>query len=189
MSFKLVQRAVIRRYIQDMLIADVDIADRVFTSRPNSDLFLEELPAINIHYGEETATPNVGNDFFVSEYKKIVEVNITICVYDQIKINEQPVKTKRGQDYLDYLSWQVERSFRNDIRLARRLPDFDADTDYMGLIHSSKLLGILTYDIDTKNDIGCLGSMLRYELVYDEPGYMDNIYPDFEEAYITTEVQ
>lgn len=180
MAYAETKRMQIRRYIKEMLSAKVDVGGRVFTGRPNSPLFISELPAINIHFADEPAEINVGNAFFVKEYLKTANVVITVVVENQLAPDEDPRTTNRGEDYADYLGGQVEKAFHDDWMLARRLEGFDPDTNYLGLTHGSKLVGTFPYDVESEAEKTCIGYVLRYEIPYADDGTPDRRYPYFE---------
>lgn len=162
-----------------MLSDKVDVGGRVFTGRPNSPLFTAELPAVNIHFADEPAEVNVGSEYLVKEYLKKSEVVITVVVENQLAPDEDPFTTNRGEDYADYLGAQVEDAFHDDWMLARRLEDFDADYNYHGLAHGSKLNGTFPYDVETEAKTTCIGLVLRWSIPYDDDGTPDRRYPYF----------
>lgn len=176
---KLTKRAQIRRYIKEMLTAEVDVGGRVYTGRQNSPLFKSELPAIHIHFGDESAEVNVGSEYFVKTYLKKMQVNITAVVANQVS-GDSDLSVLDAEDYLDDLVHQVERAFHDDWMLARRLEGFDENSDYFGLTHGNKLLGSITYDVESDSDVTCIGSVLKYELPFEDDGYPDRRYPYLE---------
>lgn len=177
------RRTLIRHYIKNMLLDEVDVGGRVFVGRPNAPLFIETLPAVNIHFGEEPADVNVGDRYHVKDHIKKLETVVTVVVENQLELNEDPYETNRGEDFLDYLSAQVEYAFNDDWMLARRLPNFDPNTNYTGLASGIRLLGTLTYDVESEATRTCIGQSLRYEIPYVSKAYTDRRLSDFREYY------
>lgn len=166
-------RTKIRHYIAAMLKDKVDVGERVFTCRPTSPLFLQELPAICIYYGEENANVWSGSEFFVKEYRRDLPITITIAVEDIVEPEDDIEESQKGEDYLDYLGVQVENELFYDRQLARRLPDFDPNTNFKGLTHGSKLDSVDAYDVQTEDERRVIAQDIRMIYPYQSPGYLD----------------
>lgn len=159
------KRSLIRNYVKAMLKDGVDVGGRVFVGRANSPLFLEELPAVNIHYGDETCEVSVGAKYQVREYTRVLPVVITVVVANQPG-PDGPHDSSSAEDFLDHLGSEVEQCFNDDRMLARRLPGFDENDNTHGLLGGSRLTGTLVLDVDPEATSTVLGQSLRYELVY-----------------------
>jgi len=173
MSENLHPRTKIRHYIKSLLLEKIDVGGRVFACRPTSPLFLDELPAVCIYYGEETTETWSGSEFIVKEYQRHLPITVTIAVEDIVNPEDDIDTSDKGEDFLDYLGSQVERELFYDYRLARRLPDFDPNTNFVGLTHGSRLEGVTPYDVETEDDRRVIAQDIRMIYPYLCPGYLD----------------
>ena len=80
---------VIRHYLHDMISEGVDVGT-VVTCLANQPLFIEQLPAVNISYGEEAAEGLQGSASQTKYYKKKLEaLNREIAIgLDQVNRGE-----------------------------------------------------------------------------------------------------
>jgi hypothetical protein len=176
---KLPTITLIRHYIVDMLSENVDVGNRVFEARPNSPLFLDELPCINVHFTSEVISPSSGSKYYAKEHERVVDTIVTVCVENQLKKNENFLKTQRGQDYLDVLAQQVEDSFIGDRFFSKRLTDFDPNDNYDGLACGNKLNDIVVYDIESETNKTIIGKVLRFQVRYVGRSWDHKRYPWF----------
>lgn len=177
------QRADIRHYITNLLKNNIPIENRVYANRINSPIFLEQLPCICVYFEDEQVEMISGSQFRVKEYQKLLTIAITIVVED-IVVNEDNIdESSKGEDYLDYLSEQVERVLFFDWRLARNLDDFDEEQHTNGLTFGSRLLNTTLYDVETESDRRIIAQTIRFLYPYNVAGYLDLRYKDFESFY------
>lgn len=174
---KLVTRAVIRHYLVDMFKDEVDVGNRVFANRP-SDAFLEELPCLFLFFEDEPTEIIVGDRFGVKVYQRTAQLNVCV-VCEGLRTPDESAKNK-GEDFLDFLGHQVEQAFYNDWRLARRLKDFDPNTNYEGLTHGNRLVSVTPYEVDTDSERRMLAQDLRWVVPYQTNAFVDKKYDSFE---------
>jgi hypothetical protein len=176
-------RSEIRHYLINLLREKIDVGGRVFSNRATSPVFLEELPAVCVTLMDESTEVIAGSQYLVKEYRRDLNVTITVAVEEVRDPDSNINENQKGEDYLDYLALQVERELFYDYRLARRLPGFDPNTNMVGLTHGVRLTGVSTYDVDTEGDRRVIAQDLRFIYPYQSPGYVDLILPEFSEYY------
>lgn len=167
----------IRNYIKAMLKQHVDIGGRVFFGRPNSPLFREEMPCINVHFGEEPAEVLTGSAVNVREYKKTCDLVLTV-VAENNTTDDYP-EAIDAENTVDIICYQIEEIFKADNKLAKQLPDYDPNTNFLGLSYGCRLISSTVYDVDTEAEKAIVGKVLRYEVPYLDHGWPDKRFPEF----------
>lgn len=155
----------IRKYIQQLTEANVDVGGRVFTRRP-SPLFTGELPSVLIHYGSEPMTIYTGDRFNPREMKRDLQIVIDVMVHDTIDPDAEEDKNTVGEDFLDDLSGVIESLLNFDHTLGRLLKDYDPETGD-GLSMGLRQLSATPY-----TDDGGERRILLNRLVFEVP-YID----------------
>ena len=64
--------------------------------------------------------------------------------------------------------------------LARRLKDFDPNTNYEGLTHGNRLVSVTPYEVDTDSERRMLAQDLRWVVPYQTNAFVDKKYDSFE---------
>jgi hypothetical protein len=166
-----------------MLKEKVDVGGRVYSNRPDSPLFLEEVPAICVTFGQETNEVFVGTDFKPKEYLRHLTLVITAAV-DSAKDPDADInESQEAEDYLDWLMEQVEHAVEDDWRLAKRLTGYSPTKHTPGLTHGSKQTTTATYEVTTDDERRLLVQDTTYVFPYITHTYRDKRLPDFLEYY------
>jgi len=173
-------RAQIRRYAVELLKANVDVDNRVYANRPSA-LFLEELPCICVYFESEVTDIVSGDRYRVKEYQRNAQLVACAVVEGNRTPGDESEEGQRGEDFLDYIGYQIEQAFFSDWLFARQLPDFDPNTNFHGLLLGSKLISVTPYEVDTESDRRMLAQDLHWLLPYRTRGYIDKKYASFEE--------
>lgn len=102
-----VKRAQIRRYITAALKESVDVGGKVYSCRPDP-VFLEELPCVLVYYSDEGAETFIGDRYNQKTIERKLRVNVDIWSDQQLNPDVDFRANEDGEDFLDYLGWQVE---------------------------------------------------------------------------------
>lgn len=182
----MIKKTAIRYYLQNLLIAEAGFGDKVFIKRINTPLVLEDTPNINIHFGAETRIVSEGSKYFPKCYECELACALTIVSDNQLYDETDDIAKTQNQnamDFVDQKGVEIEQLFQHDWRFARRLPTFDANTNYFGLIDGYTLEDINTYDIEAANQVTYVGQTLRFVLRYMSKAYLDYRLPELKEIY------
>lgn len=182
----MIKKTAIRYYLQNLLLAEAGFGDKVFIKRINTPLLLEDTPNINIHFGSETRKVVEGSKYFPKCYECELSCALTIICDNQIYDETDDIAKTQNQnamDFVDQKGVEIEQLFQHDWRFARRLPTFDANTNYFGLIDGYTLEDINTYDIEAANQVTYVGQTLRFVLRYMSKAYLDYRLPELKEIY------
>ena len=182
MTQVLTDRATIRHYIADMLRDEIDVGGRVFMNRPSA-IKSEEMPLVIVMMDESKNDVWSGDPEHVKSYKVQLQVNITVAVEQIADSETTPDMNDAGPDFLDWLSYQVERAFKRDPMLALRLDGYDPNSNYLGIIHGHRIEGTSTYEVETESEKTILAHQIRIVITYDEDGYVDTRFDNFEQYY------
>lgn len=171
-------RSRIRHYISTMLKDEIDVEGRVYVNEP-SVLFEKQLPAVTVSYGDRESVLRAGTKYHTKKSNKKQTIVITVGVPDIYEAGDINLKEK-AEDYLDYLSDQIEKSFELDWNLARRLDAYDENNNYLdGLIIGNTFVGDSTYQ-DIKGEIKLHFRSMRYDVTYETYNYPDFVFDNFE---------
>jgi hypothetical protein len=172
-------RAKIRHYLAALLRDNVDVGRRVFVNRAKSSLFLNELPAVNITFSDEENKVILGDEFFPKSYRRNAAVIVTIVVEDIIAEGEELNESEKGEDFIDFLSMQVEHAIQSDWRFAKRLPGFDADRPSGGLTWGHQITGSSLYEVEIENERKIIAMDIRIVFPYETESIPEMRLPDF----------
>lgn len=175
-------RSAIKHYAVNMLKTQIDVGERVFANRPDP-IFLEELPCICVYFDEETTDILSGDRYHVREYQRETMLVVCIVVEDLVAPQTSINISQRGEDFIDYLGYQVEQAFFDDIHFARNLTGFDPNTNVQGLTLGQRLLSVAPYEVAIENEKRMIAQELKWVLPYQTPGYVNKKYPTFAEYY------
>lgn len=180
MSVNVVTRATIRKYAVQLLKDNVDVGGRVYANRPSA-LFLEELPCLCVFFETEATEIIAGDRYHVKEYQRDAQLVVCAVVEGDRSPGDVSENGQHGEDFLDYIGFQIEQAFFSDWRFARQLPDFDSNTNFHGLLLGSKLVSVTPYEVDTESERRMLAQDLHWLLPYRTRGYVDKKYKSFDE--------
>ena len=138
------KRAKIRRYVTELLRESVDVGGNVFSCRPDP-VFITEVPCVLVYYTDEGVQPWVGDKYNQKRTERMLTLNVDVWSDQTIDPDLDPRKNEGGEDRLDWLSYQVELAIWDDQKLAKRLPGYDANTNYCGLALGTALLSVVPY--------------------------------------------
>lgn len=174
-------RGKIRRYIVDMLRETVDVGGRVFANRPTSAVFQHELPVVLVYFEDEDNQVWVGDSLHQKVLRKNLEVNVTTVVENIYDPTANLDDLRMGEDYLDFLVEQVEDSLHFDHTLARRLPEFDPNHNFLGLVQGSMQSGSTTYEVETDGERSMIANTLKVTYAYERDTFKDKRFASFDE--------
>lgn len=174
------KRAQIRRYITAMLRASVDVGERVFSCRPDP-VFITEVPCLLVYYSDEGVLNYVGDKYNQKITERLLTVNVDVWSDQVIDPDTDPRKNEGGEDRLDWLAYQVELAFWEDQKLAKRLPAYNANTNYQGLALGTTLLSVEPDEVSTDGNTRLLVQRMAFQVNYDLEAYQDKKYNSFEE--------
>jgi len=173
------QRTVIRRYLVNLLKANIDVAGRVFPNRP-SPLFLQELPCVLIHFGQEPAEVIAGDMYSPKQYQRNLRTNIDVITEELIDPDSLLNESQKTEDKMDFLAWQIEQTIFDDWTLGRNLPDYDPEVPN-GLTLGMRLVNTEPYIIDDKTERRILANRIQFETPYETDAYKLKRFKDFDE--------
>lgn len=161
-------RIVIRNKVKELLKASVDVAGRVFCSRPKS-VFLTELPCVLIYFNEE-------NESAESSAPRIYKRDLTLVI--ELVHSLESERDNALDDFLDSRAFEVEAIMLQDRFIGlrgivedcqfTRTENMNIEIDGADDIASTKLMFSITYRTDAFYG-GRLDEFLKFLTDYNEP--------------------
>ena len=132
-------------------------------------MFLEELPAVNITFGEEENKVIDGSEFFPKWYECTSSIIATVVCDDIINASDGINESEKGADYIDYLAEQVEQTIGDDWYLSRRHPDYDEDRpEQTALTDGHRITGSSLYEVEVDSERRLLAIDIRIQFRYEK---------------------
>lgn len=151
-------RIVIRNKAKELLKENVDVAERVFCSRPKP-LFLTELPACLIYFTNEEADDG---DTRPREYEK------KLMLVTEVVHRLESVRDNALDDFLDSRAWEIEQTFFADRFMGLK-----------GLVNDITLKSTEALNIQIEGDADIASERLVWEIQYYQEAFNNGELDEF----------
>ena len=152
------------------MLRDADIVGaKVFKNRPNG-FHPDELPAINIYFGEENADVIEGDRYVPQMYER--SYNITVDIFGEQPVNPNTNTAIDIEDVLDSLARSVEFEIATDMFFQKRLPGYE-DFSSAGLLAGSRLMSTIPDSIELDSERKIAVQSVSFMLTYNDEAFFE----------------